>query len=288
MNQGPKRQHWLPCAYLQFFSIDGQPHGRETQIYFTDGRSSQITSVNNLAVAKYTYSRTNPECDSVFHNMEKNYPPIIKNILKGNQLTKKDKYGLIMMMFDLNLRNVVYENRTEMERIKLYEGISRAFVGSMFEETTGKGNDFNEMASHLEKNWELDSLRSTSGEKFISSDNPSMIIADKNSSRPVLVCLPIHPDLAMIAYDKRTSEIISNSITDDALGILNGLQIKLSVRHTFSDHDIMLPPTTSKRVQELLDQEKPERWIDQDWWHDGFIKFHSPFIDRLEFIKRVE
>ena len=79
-----KRQHFLPCCYLKFFSIDGTwGKPRKTQIFFTDGVKSQRNSVINLGVESYTYSRDNPEFDKQFQKMEGNYPLIVEKMLGG-------------------------------------------------------------------------------------------------------------------------------------------------------------------------------------------------------------
>lgn len=283
----PKRQHWVPCGYLQFFAINGDVQGRNSQVYFTDGKISKIAPVKDLAVEKFTYSRENLALDHEFNEMEKDLPSIIRKILKAEDLRKKEYYSLIIIMCDLNLRSVAFENRTDLERFHVYEAISKSFNQDMYADAEGQGNDLNGMIEHLKMNWELAPICSETGEKFITSDNPSMILTDPKDQRPVLIYLPIHPQRAVIAYDKRSIKMTSGEVTIDALRLLNGLQINLAVRHVFSDYDIMDEPEDWEKLKLLTKREKPERWIDEQRWKPGYISIASPVFNRLTFLVKM-
>jgi len=286
--EGPKKQHWLPCAYLKFFAIDGKINGRNTRVYFTDGEKSIEAPVKDLAVDKYTYSAANPALDYSFNDMERDYPPIIDQILKGELPKKKGEYfGLIMTMCDFNLRNVAYENRTDLERFPLYEGISRRFNKDMFAEVDGQGADMKKMLDHLEKNWVLSALFTETEEKFITSDHPSIVFTEPDGKRPVLIYLPVHPTAAAVAFDKRSVAIINDKITDSALAILNGLQVKHSVEQVFSDHCLMEKQKDWVALQSITEKEKPDRWISETHWCTGFISISSPFIKHLTFMRMI-
>jgi len=284
-----KRQHFIPCCYLKYFSISGNwDRSRDTQIYFTDGTKSRIAAVKNLGVESYTYSKDNPEFDRQFHDMEGHYPQIIEKLLRGDSsLHVRDYYGLFMIMADFNLRNIAYENRTEIERRHVYEAISRSFNRDIYSEAEGGGTDMRAMMRWLETTWRVQKLIPETDEKFITSDNPSTIYSHPRTSRPVMLFLPAHPRLGIVAYDQRYLDMHTSKISDDALSVLNGLQINRSVRHTFSDHDLSSIPEEWKKVQGLVAMEKPARWADDERWNPDYISIASPAFDRLTFIRKI-
>lgn len=284
-----RRQHFLPCCYLKFFSIDGTwAKVRSTRVYFTDGAVSGCASVNDLGVESYTYSKQNPEFDKQFNNMEKDYSDIVEMFLNGPEKMHKTHYfRFITMMIDFNLRSVAYENLSEVERMHTYQTISRSFMHDLFFEAPGQGTDLPEMRKWMEQNWRIQPVLSETSEKFITSDNPSTIYTEPKDSRPVMFYLPVHPKLAVIAYDKRHLTVTSNRVTDDALGVLNGLQIYRSVRHTFADHDLEKDPDDWPKIQKLANREKPERWVNGNEWKPDFISIASPSFDRFSFMERV-
>ena len=284
-----KRQHFLPCCYLKFFSADGKwAEARKTQIYFTDGAVSRCTQVTKLGVENYAYSKDNPEFDKQFHKMEENYPPLIEKLLSGQtKFNKTEYFGLLMTMADFNLRSTAYENRTEVERMHTYQFISNIFMSKLFSEAPGQGDDFPEMLKWLGQHWRVQALTAEASGKFITSDNPSTICTDSKNSRPVMIYLPVHPKLALVAFDQRSLAVTIDRISDDPLGVLNGLQINRSIRHTFADHDLKDNPEDLGKIQKLAGREKPERWIDGETWAPDFISIADPVFNRFTFMEKV-
>jgi len=284
-----KRQHFIPCSYLKFFSVTGTwSNTRNTQIFFTDGATSNKTKVSNLGVESYTYSKENPEFDKQFHDMERHYPAIIQKLLDGKlALSSSDYFGLFMIMVDFNLRNVAYENKTEGERRHAYEAISRSFNSDVFQEANGNGSSMQGMMDWLTENWRVQRIIPETNEKFLTSDNPSTIFSNPKNGKPVMLYLPAHPKLGIIAYDRRYLKVVTEKTTDDALSVLNGLQVNRCVRHTFSDHDITNEQNNWKNLRELSSKEKPTRWIDNNEWKADYISISSPVFERFTFIKKL-
>ena len=120
-----------------------------------------------------------------------------------------------------------------------------------------------------------------------------------------MIYLPIHPDYAAVAYDQRHLDVVGNEISDDALGVLNGIQINRCVQHVFSDHDILNgeDQESAEKLKALLEREKPRRYITQDgaWVREistmmliklygsaGFIPTSQPVFGRLTFMKKPD
>ena len=285
----PKRQHFIPCCYLKFFSRTGsREDSRNTQIWFTDGVISKFSAVNNLGVEKYTYSKENPEFDRQFNDMERDYPQIIEKLLDGQtSLSPRDYFSLYNIMVDFNLRNVAYINRSEVERMHVYEGISRRFNQDVYTEAQGAGTDLKGMWNWLKKTWRVQRIQAASKEKFITSDNPSTIFHHPKTDRPLMIYLPAHPDLGLVAYDRRYLKLTEEEISDNALGILNALQINRCVRHTFADHDLAENMEAWAKIQKIYSIEKPSRWVDIEHWKPDFISIDSPDFNKLTFAKKL-
>ncbi|MGS2722123.1 DUF4238 domain-containing protein [Porticoccus sp. GXU_MW_L64] len=288
-NNGPKWQHYLPCCYLKHFAHDGDwSKGRKSKVYFTDGEKSICVKVEDVGAEDYAYSKEFPEFDHEFHDMESGYPVIVGKIISGETLSKREYYLLITTMVDFNTRNIAYENQTDKERKEIYTAISRAFMEDIFFEAKGGGTDLQAMMDWFSEHWRLQPFRSDSGEKFITSDNPSTIFSHPQTGRPVMVYLPIHPDYALVAYDKRHLDVKGNSMSDDALGLLNGLQVNRCVRHVFSDHDILNgdDQKSAESLKRLLQRAKPKRYVTQEGaWVRDFIPTSEKLFSRLTFMK---
>ena len=282
-----KKQHYVPCCYLQFFAEAGSwEKGRNTKIFFTDGKKSLSVPVKELAREDHAYSKDFPEFDKEFEAMETSYPPIIRKIMNNQVLTRLEYYGLMMTMVDLNLRNIAYEKRTKAERRVVYEAISRSMNADMFAEARGAGTDNRGILEWVVKHWRVQPLMPETEEKFITSDNPSAIYGEARTGRPVLVYLPVHPKYAVIAFDNRFLRVTSNLVTDDALGVLNGLQVNHCVKHVFSDHDLLEGDERHKLIG-LLNKEKPLRYVDDNEWRRSFMSIASPAFDRFTFLKKI-
>ncbi|MDH3690977.1 MAG: DUF4238 domain-containing protein [Gammaproteobacteria bacterium] len=286
---GPKRQHFVPCCYLKFFAHSGDwADGRKTRVYFTNGEISRCVPVEDVGADDFTYSKEFPEFDNEFHNMERDYPPIVEKILASESLTKKEYFGLVITMIDFNLRNIAYENRSDRERKDVYGAISRSCMEDLFWEAPGRGTSFQENLDWLAENWRIQALETESGEKFITSDNPSTIYCHERFGRPILIYLPIHPDKAVIAFDRRYIRAVSRKVSDDALSILNGLQVNRCVRHVFSEHDTLAADQQNvNSLKELLQREKPSRFATQEGlWQRDYINIASPAVARFQFIRQ--
>lgn len=283
-----KIQHFLPCGYLKFFAIDGDwERGRKTPVYFTDGEISKAVPVEKLGAEKHTYTKTDPDFEKQFQQMENDYPPLVERILAGERkLPRREYIQLIIKIIDFNLRSVAYENQTDKELKDVYTAISRIFIYEFFKETEGQGTDMQQMADHVEENWRIHIISPHTTEKFITSDNPSTIYFNPKHGRPVMVYLPIHPQFALVAYDRRDLETTSGKVDDDALGVLNGLQIARCVRHAYSDHDIRENAADWEKVQNLANRKKPERFVDGKGWSPDFVPIGSDIFDRFRFIRR--
>ena len=116
-----RKQHYLPAVYLQNFASDQGKPSRRSRIWRFNGLKQTHVSVESQCFENYGYSRSNPSgAESVFHGMEGMYGDCMKKIRAGLTGTKREYFGLILMMFDLHLRNAAYKNLTGLEGIEAY------------------------------------------------------------------------------------------------------------------------------------------------------------------------
>ena len=286
MSNAVKRQHWIPCCYLQFFAINGEINGRNSSVYFSDGQYCKRSSVKNLGVAKYTYSKTNPSIDAIFHDMEADYPRIVRKIISGETLSLKDKVGLILTVFDFSHRNISIENRSDAERASVYDRISRRFIHDLIDQAEIDAHDMQGLSDFINLRWGLKILKlENKKEKFISSDNPTIVFFEPTHNKNALAILPIHPEFAIAVHDKHFVEVISSIISDNELGILNGLQCKYCIRHIIADHNISIDQSDFSKIQNIMQRPKPERWADNNNWLTGYISLENPLLKNFDFFK---
>jgi len=284
---GPKRQHWVPCAYLQFFAVDANYKGRKSTVFFCDGAVSKASSAEALGAEKWAYSKINPAVDHLFNVIESDYPKIVRKTLDDKPLTMKEKLGLFLTVFDLNHRNVAFENKSSKERFDVYRAISRSFIEDFSKEANVAHDDFQGLQDYLVGTWTVAVVRPETDEKFITSDYPSIVFTGATKGRPTLAILPAHPSFAFVIFDNEAFEQVTEQISDDALGLLNALHCNLSIRHIFADHDFSESPEDFESIKVIMQKEKPERWIDDVQWTTGYISTASPMISKLSFLKRL-
>jgi hypothetical protein len=187
-------------------------------------------------------------------------------------------------MIDFHLRNVAYENHTNLERKDVYQRISKSLLRDLFYDHGNKANDIPAISKTLHDNWEVQPILSLSNEKFITSDNPSIIFCDEEE-KPALIYLPAHPKVGIVAYDKRLVKLLTNQINVGNLAALNSLQVYNCVRHVFSDYDLKQVPDDWKGVQNWAAKEKPERWIKDTCWKPSYIRINAKLFEKISFFQ---
>src|SRR5437868_3168158 len=101
-----RRQHYLPAVYLREFSVDPSHIDRDSKVWRFDGKQHSLVPVETQCVDDYFYSRKQAqEAEKMFQNMEGLYAQCVRKIKARQSPTKDEFFGLILMIFDLHIRN---------------------------------------------------------------------------------------------------------------------------------------------------------------------------------------
>src|SRR5882762_8056820 len=111
-----KRQHYLPAAYLKFFSADAAVSGRKSPIWRIDQKSQRLVPAESQCEADYHYSRDKAaETERMLQNIEGRYTQCIESLVARRHITQEQYGDLVLSMFDFYIRNGIHQNATEQE-----------------------------------------------------------------------------------------------------------------------------------------------------------------------------
>lgn len=235
-----KRQHHVPCSYLWFFSSNSDwSLKRKTRVWFTDGKQSENVIVEDLARDDYTYSRATPEFDKIFNRREVAYPVVVNKLLQGEELGETDFYHMVSAMLELHARNLLYVNGTDQERKHVFMTVYTMLLKELFG-VRGNARNWKPMyiLPALKDHWHLHLLWSHE-QDLITSDNPVRLFVDETNGAPVVIILPVHPRLAVIAKDRRCGWKITTGMAGKrSVDYLNYLQVDGCNKQIYSSFDI--------------------------------------------------
>jgi hypothetical protein len=79
-----KKPHFVPAAYLQFWNFDGTAQGRESKVWWCDGKQCQLQRVGNMAVQADLYSPKNPNAaEAYFGEFEVDWAKLVGQLISG-------------------------------------------------------------------------------------------------------------------------------------------------------------------------------------------------------------
>src|ERR1700692_3981915 len=134
-----KRQHFLPTAYLKYFSSDQNACARDSWIWRLDGEAQRHVPIISQCFEKYHYSKKDPvQTEKMFQEGEAAYCECLDLIRAGKTLSGTKCGTLLVLMFDLFIRNAIHKNRTEEEGIGAYRIRSRSFLQEILLGQKGK------------------------------------------------------------------------------------------------------------------------------------------------------
>jgi len=232
----PKEQHWLPCVYLKEFSSDLSKR-RKSEVWRFDGSRSIYVSVDSQCRGEFFYSKTcAKEAEHFFNDIETLYGGCVNKIKAGaNQTpTHREYFGLILMLFDLHLRNNAQQNLTSQDNFEAYKTRVFHFLRDMLIHKSEGIPTENETKAHLHKHWRVRIIRPTPSSEFITSDNPTMIFSANDRHDCHYAILPISPDHIAVAFDERFVRILSDRTKQADNMILNKNQCRQALKCVYS------------------------------------------------------
>ena len=206
----------------------------------------------------YFYSKNQASAaETMFQPAEGFWAECVRSIKAGNPSTKAQFFGLILIMFDLHLRNAAYENETGKDNLHAYmlrlAGLKQLLLGRNETQATD-----GEVMEHLRKHWRVRLLLASLGNEFITSDNPSVLIAAPGTIPNLqLAVLPVTPAHTAIAYDCQQIEVVGEQTTPMDEKLLNLLQLSHAERCVYSS--VQLNTEQQRFVAERLNRKSKER-----------------------------
>ncbi|PJZ51546.1 DUF4238 domain-containing protein [Leptospira adleri] len=283
MNKQPKRHHWVPQFYLEYFSLPETIGTKTPEIWcFQKGNTDQIeftTGIHNVAVKKDLYSILSEEgkdtkLESEFSDIEGLMSQIWKTLAYGNSdFSKSSSYKKGFSLFlalmltrhpnrllewdsiHKNIINLVAdahktssEDKLEIRNIEYEFDIKDYDLFKNQDQKDLKNSYLTQIKSHtmdltqelLKKRW---SILISEAPLFVTSDNPVLIINDRNIgiNRPdTQIIFPISPARAFL-LDNLISEPHWQyyPVTENQVKELNYLQWVSDIKFLLSPRPII-------------------------------------------------
>ena len=227
-----KRQHYLPSSYLKYFSDDQSNCGRLSLIWRFDGTHMRRVTVETQCREDYFYSKSNPsETEQIFEYREKAYCHFVDQLRLGQEPSRRDFGDFFLCMFDLNLRNAVYKNRTSSEGMDAYDARLSLFLSQMLVGGNPAECTRQKIKEYIQAFWLMEIISAPDGFDFITSDHPSVFVHCTGPNPTVrralqLMILPIDPKHTAIAFDNRFIWLSQSVATPQDVRTINGGQVQ--------------------------------------------------------------
>ena len=232
-----KDQHWLPSAYLKYFSVDQQNCSSKTsKVWRFDGQTMRCVPVSSQCSADYHYSKEQAaETEQMFQKRENIYCRILDQVRVGQEVSERSMGDLFLCMFDLYLRNDVHKNRTGKEGVEAYNHRIETFLSKILLGRDDGALQKADIIEHIKHCWRLEIITVASDQQFVTSDNPSIWTAVRKPSNNLkpelhLITLPLTPRHIAVAFDRRTLEIVNKPATVGDTHTFNIGQIECAQR----------------------------------------------------------
>ena len=223
-----KYQHFVPCAYLKHFSVDGRKAHRESLIWRLNADQSELVSVESECAGDWHYTVDDAaKGERMFGVLENKYSHIADRIWSNKGLSEKQKLPLLLMMFELHCRNPAYKNLTGKARIQAYEALInclRILIGGSDASISNA-----QLRRQLQKVWEVALLDTSCEPGLITSDNPALWFTfddTQDSQQLGFMLLPITPLCCAVAWDNRLVRVTSSYLREEDQIRLNRNQLQ--------------------------------------------------------------
>jgi hypothetical protein len=281
-----KKQHYLPAAYLKYFSLDQATCSRDSWTWRFDGKTQRPVAIVSQCSGDYHYSKSNPaEAERTFQEGEAIYCQCIDRIRSGKTLSAANYGSLLVMMFDFFIRNNIHKNRTGGEEIQAYRIRSHNFLRQLLLSRPSGEVTHDEIIEHVARNWTVRIFPATPGQGFITSDNPSAW-ASLRLSPPGLhmVTLPITPKLVAVAIDRRIAYFTSDRLVPEDVVLMNCSQVQNAEKCVFSFGP--LTDDTKERIRDTWAQiSRTPGEVHENSWRLSLQTFLPGF--NLSFLRRT-
>lgn len=270
----PKLQHYLPAVYLKQFSPDGQNATRKSLLWRLGKQNQAFVKVEDQCRELYHYSKMNAQqAEHLFQEGEDVYGKALQQIWKGAEATKRQYFGLIIMMMSLHLRNPAYKNLTQLENYELYLGLEETFMSQILMADFPSAKTQEERLKRFSAVWRVIIMKTPS--EIFTSDNPALCCTINDVPHLHFILLPVTPTFCAVAFDQRCLEIIEPMTRND-LSEIQTLLAGASIEALFSHRQF------AQEEVESLNRLRPNRKqldgkVDGTYWTPNFLILKRPF-----------
>lgn len=266
-----KKPHFVPAAYLQFWSVDSSFKGRESEIFVTDNNGCKKRKAKNTAVEKWLYTKDSPnEAEEYFQEFENDWAKLVRQFISGD--APKGHILAPMLLLQSSyflLRNRGFENKTSKERIEIYKSAIEGFWNEVLMQGEIPKTP-PECARAMMEKWECHLLPNKT-EVFITSDNPTLTLNFKDEF-PGIIYLPITPNWALIALRKGIVKLSNDKITEQDVSHLNSYMVINSNREVYSNKEFGEDEIKSF-AKWIAERPKRDNWFQDDALHMESFNF---------------
>ena len=266
-----KKQHYLPAAYLKYFSADQNMISRKSWVWRHDVKSSVLVPIESQCAGDYFYTKEKAaESERHFGEFETIYCECVDRLKSEGKLDGSAGGKLLMLILHFHLRSDAWDNLTGKEELDAYKLRETTFLSKVMLGVNPEGKD---IISELNNNWVFDLKFSTRTGQFITSDNPSILITlGDHDPVPRLVFLPVTPGCIAMGFDRRFLQIRVGSITAEDEQLFNDFQIASARRCLYSCAEG--PEETSDLIRMHFEhRKKPRGMIDGINWDTTLLQF---------------
>ena len=230
------KQHTVPASFLKNWAATDEGRNSKISLHGIDLSNVRI-SVENVCHQRDFYT-SDREKDNIISPIEGGFISIINryNAMAACEIMEGPELLLdIFYVAHLFLRGGGFINYTEKERIDLIDEWMVDFLRSVFMDGNAGGNDLQEIGHSLiqaaKSNWCV-KIMEVRGDELLIGDDPVLSII--GASDHVAFILPISPNRAMIIFDVRRIELVSNIIEAEVCALMNGMTAAKAQRFVYS------------------------------------------------------
>lgn len=256
-----KKQHYLPSAYLKYFSTDQSICNRHSKVWRLDGKAFRCVPVETQCCADYHYSKEKAaETEKQFQINEKAYCDCVDKIRGKVSPSGRNLGDLLLAMFDFYLRNAIHKNRTGLEGIEAYNRRAMTFLGQILLSNTENEITMESIKNELVRNWRLEIISAPPGYQFLTSDHPAIWTTVRHYIEEIgtqlhLVTLPITPKLTAIGFDRRIVTAFGGQASSNDVLLLNHGQAHQAVECIYMA--LQLPDKQLAALRKHMEQRSP-------------------------------
>ncbi len=269
----PKKPHFVPVAYLQFWGSSGRPQGRHSKIWWCDGKVSKLQRAGTVAVHVGLYSAKNSSvAETYFGEFEADWEKLVRRLVAGRPRSEILASQLLLQSSYFLLRNPKFSVNESAKRFEMY----KLAVEEFWRKVLMAGHvpeQINDAPKQLLKTWSCYLLRAQS-ESWITSDNPVLLLTIGETT-PALIFLPITPAWAVLALKSSAATLSGGKFTAQDIKYLNSYTAINSIRHCYSQSRLSDAKIASIGKW-LARRPKTDNWISEKQIHIEPFKYPVP------------